>query len=91
MTFLTPRYLSPVSTVSTRNAWDYDDDLARTQEKKTVVSLESRSSKASSTNWNSRDAIFHGAWLDALYSMLKKLRIDKNLQAGKRLKNNKDD
>ena len=61
------------------------------KKKKTVVSLESRSSKASSTNWNSCDAIFHGAWLDALYSTLKKLWMDKNLQAGKRLKNNKDD
>ena len=48
--FVTPRYLSPVSTVSARNAWDHDDHyLARTHEKR-VAFLESRSAKASLTN-----------------------------------------
>ena len=48
--FVTPRYLSPVSTVSARNAWDHDDHyLAQTHEKR-VAFLESRSAKASLTN-----------------------------------------
>ena len=30
MAFVMPRYLSPVSTVSARNAWDHADDLELT-------------------------------------------------------------
>ena len=44
------RFLSPVSTISARNAWDHGRPFGEDRQKKTPAFLESPSAKASSTN-----------------------------------------
>ena len=46
----TSRFLSTVSTVSARNAWDHYSLLARTHEKKGMLTFLSLAAKANKTN-----------------------------------------